>query len=1027
MIKTLKIIFGIVFAFALSGIVIFENNQVFAEESLGYMMAEDVSAHITFNFRDGVETHEFPVFETTNFVANQGTAFRVHGVINDAPHLHQALDEAYKYRLETVGAEHPYRYFDIDVEFTHATGKFDVHHLVYSGSGGEDFLIPSDAKPRKTLHYSDCQVSDYLIDTVFNSYRSYGDAETGFAILETIDFVCGGVQSDITSKEDLTYKTEQGEIREFPKLEYNYADNIRTFVTFEFDNGIEKIEFPIFHLISGFAEDDDPSFHVEGVVNQYPLLSSAIDNARDNRYIPRGTNVDFNAKVEFVQEGFGKDKLVRGINYEDCNVVGSDISTYWDNEEGFVFVGGFGIMQTMDFDCAGMTPLNPGYDKAMKTNEQLRNYNMASGPQAIAEFRFHDNTVETIDFPVFRQQEILLQSDTKFQLEGMVGNYPLLYKQVDDAAKINQITGQTQAHNLFDVDVNLQYGNEIVRGFSYYDCRITDYQINTEQQNEEGFWVGFAQKNTFEFECAGYKPTTVDDGIILDTSINEKTSSWAGHTFDGYLQAEDVSANLTFTYRNGVETHEFPVFKTTSDFAENRGTSFQVQGVVADTPHLHNALDAAYKYRLAEIGGYDYNYKFFDVEASAITADSTRKTFYYHNCQIANYQIDTLSHSHRGYLSTSTGFAIVQTIDFECAGVESKITLQSDLTYKTDPGEIRQLPKLEYGFADNIRTIVMFEFDNGIEQIQFPIFRTLSGFAEDDGPSFHVEGVVNQYPLLSSAIDNARDNRNLPIGTNTDFRAIAAFLQETPDGDKFLRGIYYEDCNVVGSDITTYYDNEEPYATVGGFAINHSIDFDCAGMIPLNPGYDKSMKTNEVIRDDYLMASGTNAIAEFRFHDNTVETIDFPRFEHQEIFAQSDPTFLLAGMVGNYPLLYQQVDITEKINQSVGGLKIAHKPFNVEVNLLQNEKSIREFSYENCLVTDYLVDSPAVAGKEESFFFWFALENTFEFECTGYEPKNPPYDEMLKIKKSELDSNKYWPDTQDWSEEFRYIPRDKSN
>ena len=551
MIKTLKIIFGIVFAFALSGIVIFENNQVFAEESLGYMMAEDVSAHITFNFRDGVETHEFPVFETTNFVANQGTAFRVHGVINDAPHLHQALDEAYKYRLETVGAEHPYRYFDIDVEFTHATGKFDVHHLVYSGSGGEDFLIPSDAKPRKTLHYSDCQISDYLIDTVFNSYRSYGDAETGFAILETIDFVCGGVQSDITSKEDLTYKTEQGEIREFPKLEYNYADNIRTFVTFEFDNGVEKIEFPIFHLISGFAEDDDPSFHVEGV--------------------------------------------------------------------------------------------------------------------------------------------------------------------------------------------------------------------------------------------------------------------------------------------------------------------------------------------------------------------------------------------------------------------------------------------------------------------------------------------VNQYPLLSSAIDNARDNRNLPIGTNTDFRAIAAFLQETPDGDKFLRGIYYEDCNVVGSDITTYYDNEEPYATVGGFAINHSIDFDCAGMIPLNPGYDKSMKTNEVIRDDYLMASGTNAIAEFRFHDNTVETIDFPRFEHQEIFAQSDPTFLLAGMVGNYPLLYQQVDITEKINQSVGGLKIAHKPFNVEVNLLQNEKSIREFSYENCLVTDYLVDSPAVAGKEESFFFWFALENTFEFECTGYEPKNPPYDEMLKIKKSELDSNKYWPDTQDWSEEFRYIPRDKSN
>ncbi len=130
-------------------------------------------------FSGGVKTHEFPVFETTNFVANQGTAFRVHGVVNDAPHLHKALDEAYQFRLENSGADYPYRYFDIVVEFTHALGKFDAHHLVYSDTGGEDFLIPSDVKPIKTLHYSDCQVSDYLIDTVFNSYRSYGHAETG--------------------------------------------------------------------------------------------------------------------------------------------------------------------------------------------------------------------------------------------------------------------------------------------------------------------------------------------------------------------------------------------------------------------------------------------------------------------------------------------------------------------------------------------------------------------------------------------------------------------------------------------------------------------------------------------------------------------------------------------------------------------------------------------------------------------------------------------------------------------------------
>jgi hypothetical protein len=1046
----LRFLFGIIIISILALVSAgFENNHVFAEESKGFAMAEDISAYLTFNFRDGIEKQEFAVFKTTDFVngdwvsdpanfmdagesmmfqtfdgnylePNLGTSFQVQGVVSDLPHLHKALDEAYKFRT-TNTVDYNYKFFDIDVEFTHASGKYDMKNLGYQAAGGEDDLFSENIKPRKTLHYTDCQVADYLIGTQHNGYRSYNiNAETGFAIVETIEFQCGGIISEVASQDVLSYKTSPDKINDFGKLDYKYSDDIRTVVTFEFDNGIEKIEFPFFELLSGFAEDDDPSFHVEGVVNRYPLLSSAIDNARDTKNIPGGSNTDFNAKVEFVQETSLGNKVLRAIDFEDCNVDGSAITTYYENEEIYLSTGGSGIMQTIDFDCAGIDPLNPRYDSNMKTNEQYRNYNMASGPQATSIFKFHDNTVETIDFPTFRHQDILSKSNVAFQLEGMVGDYPLLYKQVDDTAKINQISGTTLTHELFDVDVNLQYDDKIVRGFTYSDCRVINYLITTEHQNEEGFWKGFAIVNTFDFECTGYEPKDTMDDKILDTGIKNKTTTWAGHTFDGYLQAENVTSNLTFTFRDQTETHEFPVFITTSDFAENRGTSFQVQGVIADTPHLHKALDEAYKYRTTS-GAFDYNYKFFDVDAILASNDNSRKTFHYKDCQVDDYLIDTLSHTHRGYLSKDAGFAIVYTIDFECAGVHSEVTMKSNLAYRTDPGVINEFLKLEYNYAENIKTFVMFGFDNGIEKIEFPVFYTTSGFTEGDRDSgFHVEGIVNKYPLLASAIDLARDNRNLSLGSNIDFKVIASFEQETPEGNKLLRGISYEDCRVVGSDIITYYDKEEPFATVGGFAVNQAIDVKCAGMTPLNPGHDENMGKNEQYRD-YLMASGIHAISEFRFHDNSIEIIDFPIFKQHQILSKSEPTFQLTGMIGNYPSLYKQVDDTIN-NGNTFGVSLSDELFDVDVNLQQGEKTVRGFSYSDCRITDYSVDTQK--GNEEGFFFWFALDNTFEFECSGYTPKNPSYDTISDPVEKKSTSTLDLRDTQTWGYKFKYIPKE---
>jgi len=528
----MQILFGIV-GIAIISVVFtgFEINQVFAEETKGYIMADDVSTILTFKFRNGVEIHEFPVFKmTSDFVANEGTFFEVQGVVGNAPHLHKALDEAYKFRLmKSSGGgsfDHNYRYFDIDVDFTR------------------------DGESLRTLYYIKCQMVDYVIETLSHNHRGYISSKTGFAVIETIEFQCGGVNSDSPRQIYDSDTSTIGIVNDFGKSSYKYAEAVRTFVTFQFVNGMERIEFPIFKIISGFSENSNPIIHVEGVVNRHPLLAIAMDKARHVSKIPSVYNIDFNAKVEFVQGTLlGGEKLLRAIYYEKCRVTSAEIITYYDNEEGFTGASGFAIVDTIDFDCARIVPLNPGYDiifhdipitstssgTTLVTNEQLNNnYNMGTGPHAIAVFKFQDDTIEIIDFPIFRQRDILSQSNPSFELEGIVGYFPLLYKRVDNAAKINKITGLTRSHELFDVDVDLKYDDQTVRGFFYSDCRVTNYVVATDHDKEESFFKGFALENTFEFECLGYYPKNpaydamfdIDKIDTLSTLDLRETDTW---------------------------------------------------------------------------------------------------------------------------------------------------------------------------------------------------------------------------------------------------------------------------------------------------------------------------------------------------------------------------------------------------------------------------------------------------------------------------------------------------------------------
>lgn len=522
--NTILILISIVTVLTISSTTGFETNSVFAveienlsplaqyyheltqpetqsnptvEEDVGYKIAEDVKTVLTFTFRDGIEVHEFPVFVmTSDFVDNRETTFQVKGVVNEAPHLHKALDEAFKYRLmmssTNASFDFDYRFFDIDVDFTR------------------------DGESIRLLPYSNCEIQDYHVETLnSHDYESYLSSKSGFAIVDTIEFRCGGVntQNGNGSTDNISGSSTFDVVYDYGELSYKYAEDVRTFVTFQFDRGVEKIEFPVFEITSGFGENDDrPDFKVEGIVGDYPLLHNAIDKARKLSSIASAYNTDFDATVEFVNG----EKVLRAIDYTGCIVDSSKITTQYDKEEGFTGKRGFAYVEQTEFTCSGMSPQNPGFDvlydgtsimrTSLITHEQMQNgYNMGTGPHAIATFKFN-HAIETINFPMFEQSGVLSRSYPTFELEGIVGDYPLLYKRVDQAAKINQVSGVTNSHELFDVDVNLMYDDMAVRGFSYADCRVTDYVVKTQTNKEETYFKGHALSNTFNFECHGYHP-----------------------------------------------------------------------------------------------------------------------------------------------------------------------------------------------------------------------------------------------------------------------------------------------------------------------------------------------------------------------------------------------------------------------------------------------------------------------------------------------------------------------------------------
>jgi len=462
-------------------------NNAFAEDAPTLKLADDIQTELTFTFKDGVEVVHFPIFNMDDDYIDKNTSpgFTVEGVVGPYPHLHKALDEAFIYKANP-SYEYQYQLFEVDVAY-----------------------IKSD-ETIKTLSYHDCKVKDYKVRTLNDAYESYTSSSSGFAITDEIDFQCSG----LNMLKPTSFDALKGfETIEYAHTPYKFANDVRTFITFEFDEGIEKIEFPVFELKTGFKEEVDnvtPSFFVEGTLSKHPLLDEAIDRSRSVSGSEWGFNTDFEATVEFTTG----DHVLRTLNFKDCRVDSTKIITRSDKEEGFTGKSGFASVEQIGFTCIGLTTTNKAYDDLNASTERntmienvvaTQEFPQGTGPKAIVTFTY-DNGVEVISFPFFEQGKVLVKSNPRLTLAGLVENTPMLYKHVDDSLALTSSTGSTNFLEDFDVDVDLYDGDKTIRGYNYVDCRVVDYVAKTQTNNEEAYFKSFANSNYFTFECQGYHP-----------------------------------------------------------------------------------------------------------------------------------------------------------------------------------------------------------------------------------------------------------------------------------------------------------------------------------------------------------------------------------------------------------------------------------------------------------------------------------------------------------------------------------------
>lgn len=145
-----------------------------------------------------------------------------------------------------------------------------------------------------------------------------------------------------------------------------------------------------------------------------------------------------------------------------------------------------------------------------------------------------------------------------------------------------------------------------------------------------------------------------------------------------------------------------------------------------------------------------------------------------------------------------------------------------------------------FKFTDDVRTIIIFKFDDGTEIIEFPIFEQ-QDLLEQGNPQFTLVGVPRMYPLLYEHIDD-----NLVGSTSSGSNSFTTLFDVDISliyGTDTVRGFNYTQCRSIDYVVKTQHDKNGRFFK--GFALTNEFHFECQGYHPNNPVYDSMFKVEK--------------------------------------------------------------------------------------------------------------------------------------------------------------------------------------
>lgn len=166
-------------------------------------------------------------------------------------------------------------------------------------------------------------------------------------------------------------------------------------------------------------------------------------------------------------------------------------------------------------------------------------YVFGEGVNPQATFAFKDATV-TYDFQLFDMTSNLFgnsaagsnfqyarQNSPEFTLARIVGSTPYLHAAVDQSYHYGgRLASQDYPFKQFDVTVELNQAGSSQKTFTYKDCSITNYKVNTRTDNEEGYVTGgksgFAIVETYNFQCNGFNMESPEYNAMTAEKQNRK-------------------------------------------------------------------------------------------------------------------------------------------------------------------------------------------------------------------------------------------------------------------------------------------------------------------------------------------------------------------------------------------------------------------------------------------------------------------------------------------------------------------------